>query len=51
MPLNPLRDSQLEPPSGYCIHCGGELYGDEEVICPTCLTTLEQDEKEYNKED
>lgn len=50
--LNPLRDSQLSPPSGYCIYCGGELYGDGEVICPMCLTTLEQDEEEYkNQED
>lgn len=51
MLLNPLRDSQLAPPTGYCIYCGAELYGDEEVICPMCLMTLEQDEKEHDKED
>lgn len=51
MLLNPLRDSQLAPPTGYCIYCSGELYGEEEVICPMCLATLEQDEEEYNKED
>lgn len=35
---NPLRDLQTIPPSGYCAHCGGELYGDEaqHELCPEC---------------
>lgn len=34
--LDPLRDSQQEPPADYCRECGAELYGEERELCPAC---------------
>lgn len=47
---NPLRDNQLEPPSGYCIYCDGELYGDEYGICTECLKRLDEESIFYEED-
>lgn len=39
----PLRDSQLDPPIGWCARCGGELYRGEEEICEKCKEELEDE--------
>lgn len=31
-----LRDTQLDPPVGYCPKCGCELYRYDGDLCPNC---------------
>lgn len=47
--LDPLRDAQDAEPSGWCLCCRGELYGDEAepdeygyTYCPECRAELEE---------
>lgn len=35
--MDPLRDSQQAPPTGYCMRCEAELYEyDNGPLCPEC---------------
>ena len=46
LPLNPLRDKQQDPPTGYCARCGAELYRyDRGPLCPECERDESVDEK------
>ena len=38
-----LMDTQLHPPAGTCVRCGGELYWyDDEELCSVCREELEE---------
>lgn len=40
-PRDPLRDKQMDPPTGFCARCGAELYHYDGEICPECKEEIE----------
>lgn len=46
--MPPLRDVQLAQPSGFCLRCSAELYGDEPDqfggLCPECWEEVKCDD-------
>lgn len=46
--VNPVyRDRQRDPVFAYCSRCGGELYGEDEImpggLCPECWEEVDGD--------
>lgn len=39
----PWDDAQARLPSGLCVRCGAELYGDDTLLCNECEEELEHD--------
>ncbi len=44
--LDPLRDMQDMPPTGYCARCGGEIYAAEpDTLCSFCAEEMEEEDE------
>ena len=41
--MDPLRDSQQAPPTGYCVRCEAELYSYDSEICAECKEELDNE--------